>query len=124
MKPKNEIYARHLLASVKQNGEESIDDFVMRINKLSQNCLFTTMTAVQYKDAMKRDSFISGISSSAFRHRLLESRTLTFSEAYEKARFLELAKLTSDFYLAGETMTDTDVFLLLINQMQVILSQH
>ena len=64
------------------------------------------MTAVQYEDAMKRDSFISGISSSPIRQRLLESRTLTFSEAYEEARALELVKLTSDCYLAGETMTD------------------
>ena len=85
VKPRNEIYARHLLATARQNIGESIDEFVLRIDKLSQNCSFTAITALEYKDAMKTDSFISGILSSIIRQRLLENRTLTFVEAYEKA---------------------------------------
>ena len=41
---------------------------------------------------MKRDSFINGVSSAFFQQNLLENRTLTFTEAYEKARSLQLAK--------------------------------
>ena len=46
---------------------------------------------------MKRDSFISGISSTFIRERLLENQTLSFNQAYEKARALEL-KQTSETY--------------------------
>ena len=92
-----------MLATAQQNVGESIDEFVLRINKLTQNCNFTAVTAQQYKDAMKRDSFIRGISSGAIRQRLLENRTLTFTEAYEKARALEVAKITSETYCSSET---------------------
>ena len=73
VKPRNEVCARHLLATARQNIGESIDEFVLRIDKLSQNCSFTAVTALEYKDAMKTDSFISGILSSIIRQRLLEN---------------------------------------------------
>ena len=60
VKLRKEIYARHLLATAQQNIDESIDEFISRIDKLSQNCSFTAVTALQYKGAMKTDSFISG----------------------------------------------------------------
>ena len=102
VKPRNEIYARHLLATVRQNIGESINEFVLRIDKLSQNCSFTAVTTLEYKDAMKTDSFISGISSNIIRQRLLENRTLTFVEAYEKARALDLAKIYSELYSSNQ----------------------
>ena len=94
VKPKHEIYARHKLATARQNESESVDEFVLRINKLGQDCNFVAVNAQQYRDDM-RDSFISGISSRFIRERLLENRTLTFTQAYEKARALEIAKLNS-----------------------------
>ena len=94
VKPRNEIYARHLLATARQNIGESIDEFVLCIDKLSQNCSFTAVTVLEYKDAMKTDSFISGISSSIIRQRLLENQTLTFVKAYEKAQALDLARIS------------------------------
>ena len=102
VKPKNEIYARHMLASAQQNVNESIDEFVLRINKLSQECDFTGVNAQQYRDDMKRDSFINGVSSNFIRQRLFENRTLTFTEAYEKARSLELATRYSELYSSRE----------------------
>ena len=51
---------------------------------------------------MKIDSFISGISSNIIRQRLLESRTLTFIEAYEKARALDLARISSESYSSDQ----------------------
>ena len=34
VKPKNKIYARHMLATAKQDTGESLDEFILRINKL------------------------------------------------------------------------------------------
>ena len=98
VKTKNQIYAWHMLASAQQNVCESIDEFVLSINKLSQECDFVAVNAQQYRNDMKRDSFINGISSKFIRQRLLENRTLTFTEAYKKARSLELAKINSESY--------------------------
>ena len=102
VKPKHEIYARHKLATARQNESESVDEFVLRINKLGQDCNFVAVNAQQYRDDMKRDSFISGISSRFIRERLLENQTLTFTQAYEKARALEIAKLNSEQYSSSE----------------------
>ena len=98
VKPKNEIYSRHKLATAYQSDSETVDEFVLRINKLCQECNFTAVNAHQYRDDMKRDSFICGISSNFIRERLLESRTLTFTAAYEKARALELARVNCEMY--------------------------
>ena len=88
-----------MLATAKQDAGESVDEFILRINKLSQNCDFTAVSAQEYKDHMKRDSFINGLSSNFIRQRLLENRTLTFTEAHEKARSIELAKLNCETYV-------------------------
>ena len=92
VKPKNKIYARHMLATAKQDTGKSVDKFILRINKLSQNCDFTAASDQEYKDDMKRDSFINGLSSNFIRQRLLENETLTFTEAHKKTRSIELAK--------------------------------
>ena len=52
---------------------------------------------------MKRDSFINGLSSNFIRQRLLENRTLKFTEAHEKARSIELAKLNCETYTCQDT---------------------
>ena len=88
-----------MLATAKQDTGESVDEFILRINKLSQNCSFTAVSVQEYKDDMKRDSFINGLSSNFIRQRLLENRSLlTFTETYEKVRSIELAKLNCETY--------------------------
>ena len=98
VKPRNEIFAQHVLATAQQKDGESIDEFVLRLNGLSQNCNFVAVNAQAYSDDMKRDSFISGKSSPFIRERLLENQTLSFNQVYEKTRALELAKQTSETY--------------------------
>ena len=98
VKLRNDIFARHLLATTQQKDVESIDEFVLRLNRLSQNYNFVAVNAQAYSDDMKRDSFISEISSTFIRERLLENQTLSFNQAYEKACALELAKQTSETY--------------------------
>ena len=53
---------------------------------------------------MKTDSFISGILSNIIWQRLLENRTLTFVEAYEKARALDLARISSESYSLNQAL--------------------
>ena len=53
VKPKNEIFARHLLATAKQVAGESIDDFILRLNELAKECNFVAVTATEYRDEMK-----------------------------------------------------------------------
>ena len=90
VKPENQLYVRHRFMTAHQDGYESTDQFALRINKLSQDCRFVPVSAQQYKDEMKRDSFIGGIFSNFIKERLLEYKMLTFDEACEKARALEL----------------------------------
>ena len=97
-KPKNEIFARHLLAIAHQENGESLDEFVLRLNQLAKDCNFVDVTANEYQQQMKRDSLISGIASNFIRQRLLENKTLTFSEAYDQARSLDIAKRNADDY--------------------------
>ena len=92
-----------MLATAKQDTSESVDEFILRINKLSQNCDFTAVSAQEYKDEMKRDSFINGLSSNFIKQRLLENRNLTFTEAHKKARSIELAKLKCETYTCQDT---------------------
>ena len=49
-KPKNEIYARHLLASRRQKGEESIDQFLQTLKTLSKDCSFQAVSAQKNRD--------------------------------------------------------------------------
>ena len=50
-----------MLATAKQDTGESVDEFILRINKLSQNCDFA-VSAQTHENDMKRDSFINGLS--------------------------------------------------------------
>ena len=78
VKLKNKIYARDMLATAKQDTGKSVDEFILRINKICQNCDFTAISAQEYKNDTKRDSFVNGLSSNFIRQRLLENRSLTF----------------------------------------------
>ena len=97
VKPENQLYVRHRFMTAHQDDWESIDQFAMRIDEMSQDCRFVPVSAQQYKDEMKRDSFIGGIFSNFIKERLLEYKTLTFNEAYEKAKALQLATPKSKY---------------------------
>ena len=91
-KPKNTIFARHLLATCKQDSGESLDQYVQKLQKLAKDCEFKAVTAEQYRDNSIREAFISGIASSVIRQRLLEKKELDLASALELARSLELAE--------------------------------
>ena len=100
VKPKNEIFARHLLSTRKQQTSESIDEYLQELRQLSKDCCFKPVTAEQYRDQYIRDSFISGLASPVIRQRLLENKTLDLDTAVAQARSLTLAQQSAESYVS------------------------
>ena len=96
VKPKNEVFARHVLSTRKQQAGESIDEYLQELRHLSQDCCFKAVSAEQYRDQFIRDSFISGLASPAIRQRLLENKTLDLDTAVAQARSLTLAQQSAE----------------------------
>ena len=98
VKPKNEIFARHLLATRNQNAGEKIDQFYQALLLLSKDCQFKAVSAIDHQNGFIRDSFISGLSSTYIRQRLLENGSLTLQETVQSARSLESAQSQATTY--------------------------
>lgn len=99
VKPPNEIFARHQLATRKQAGSESVDQFLQSLKSLAKDCGFKSVTADTYKQEAVRDAFITGLSSPAIRQRLLEKSTFTLLEAVQLTVSLESAQRNAEMYL-------------------------
>lgn len=98
VKPKNIIFARHILATRKQHPDENIDTYLQALKQLSKDCDFTAVDAETNRNDCIRDAFISGIASNKFRQRLLENLSLTLDEAYNQAISLETAEVNSNSF--------------------------
>ncbi|XP_045132103.1 uncharacterized protein LOC123518976 [Portunus trituberculatus] len=98
VKPKNEVFARHLLSTRKQQANESLSEFLQVLKQLSGDCNFKAVTAEKYKEEALRDAFISGLRSSVIRQRLLENKTLQLQDAFDQALALDIAQKSSDSY--------------------------
>ena len=107
IKPRNEIYARHKLATRKQLVEETIDQYTQVLIYLSKDCNFQNVSAEQNRNEFIRDAFISGLNASEIRQRLLENNTLTLDETIVKARTLEAAQKHSAAYSYVNTLNST-----------------
>ncbi|XP_076052612.1 uncharacterized protein LOC143032026 [Oratosquilla oratoria] len=97
----NEIFARHVLATRRQQSGESLDEFLRELHKLSKGCNFKAVTAEQYREEMVRDAFINGIASAFIRQRLLENKSLDLEAGYSQARTLDLAQRNADSYTSS-----------------------
>lgn len=100
-KTPNEIFARHCLATRRQESTESIEEYLVALQKLSKDCNFKAVSADVYRKEMVRDSFIRGLNSSYIRQRLLENKTLSKEEAYIQALSLHDAQKNSNLYSNG-----------------------
>ena len=60
IKPKNEIFARHLLATRKQAPTETLDEYLQALKTLSKDCNFKNVTAAQYSQVWYAKDFWSG----------------------------------------------------------------
>ena len=98
VKPSNEVFARHLLKTRKQQNGESIDDFLQELRTLSKDCSFKDVDKILYASESIRDAFIAGIQSNVIRRRLLENNTLDLDTMYDQARSLDIAQRSSESY--------------------------
>ena len=67
IKPTNEVFARHLLATCRQRNGEFLDELLQALKTLSKDCNFKDVTAAVYRDEAIRDSFITGLLSNSIR---------------------------------------------------------
>ena len=95
-KPKNEIFARHRLATRRQKEDETLEEFLRSLHLLAKDCNFKAVTAEQSQNDAIRDAFINGITSHSIRQRLLENCTSNLEEAFNKARSMEAAERNCD----------------------------
>ncbi|XP_046841983.1 uncharacterized protein LOC124436099 [Xenia sp. Carnegie-2017] len=102
IKPPNEIFARHLLATRRQKPGESLTEFLQELKRLSKDCNVRSVTAEQYREELVRDSFINGLLSPLIRQRLLENRQLDLKTAFDQANALDLAQKNSEAYAPTE----------------------
>ena len=77
-KPKNEIFARHLLTTCKQ----TLDQFLKKPKSLAKACGYKDAKTQQIRDEAIRDSFISVPIDGGARQRLLERETLDLQKTY------------------------------------------
>ncbi|XP_072401729.1 uncharacterized protein [Diabrotica undecimpunctata] len=98
VKPKNEIFARHILMTKKQQTGENIGQYVQHLKVLSKDCNFLAVSVDQNREDYIRDSFINGILSNDIRQHLLENNTITLQDAIVKAQSLESASKHSEAY--------------------------
>ena len=77
LKGPDEVFARHLLATAKQQPGHSLKEFLQELRRLSKNRNFRAVSQKEHRDGFFPDAFISGISSHVIRQRLLEESILT-----------------------------------------------
>ena len=56
VKPTNEVYARHLLATRRQQPAETLDEFLQALKTLSKDCNYKSVTSVVYREESIRDA--------------------------------------------------------------------
>ncbi len=99
VKPTNEIFARHILATRRQQSGESIDNYLQVLKTLSKDCNFGPVDKDTYTSESIRGAFINGIQSQVIRQRLLENSTLDLKTMYDQARSLDIAQKNSESFV-------------------------
>lgn len=89
-KSSSAIMTRHKLRSQKQ-GNESVEEFLNSLHQLAKKCHTPALSAEQHRQMLIVDAFISGLSSSTIRQRLLESEDDTLDNLTKIAITMELS---------------------------------
>uniref|UniRef100_A0A2C9KY02 Retrotransposon gag domain-containing protein n=1 Tax=Biomphalaria glabrata TaxID=6526 RepID=A0A2C9KY02_BIOGL len=98
IKVKNDIFARHLVATCKQQPSQTVESFMLKFRSLARDFDFKEVTSEQHRDICIRDAFITGLASNTIRQRLLEKTSLTLQSAFDEARVLETATTHAQAY--------------------------
>ena len=107
VKPPNSVFARHLLATRRQQDGESLDSFLQALKDLSKDCQFTAVTADVHRDEYIRDSFITNIQSHQIRTRLLENIQLDLATMFAQARSLDSAQKSAVSFQSQQLRTQS-----------------
>merc|ERR1712227_890162 len=83
-KPNSIIYNRHQLASRRQRKDESVYQYMQRLETLSNTCEFKAVSGEIYRQEYLRDSFINGLESTQIRDKLLENSNLTLKQTFKQ----------------------------------------
>ena len=98
---RNEQSFKTVLAIRAQQVGETLDQYLQAVHVLANDCNYNNVTVQVYKEGTIRDDFISGISTPHIRQKLLENKTLPFTEAENQAQSVERAILNSVAYSTG-----------------------
>ncbi|VDP95819.1 unnamed protein product [Echinostoma caproni] len=91
IKPKNEVFERHVIATTKQENGQSVDQSTQKLRSLAVDCNFLSVSAEKHRDEAIRDAFTTGRMSNSICQRLLEKYNLDIQHAFEEARMLKQA---------------------------------
>ena len=87
LKPKPLIIAERFKFHQRKQGEgESVNQYLVELRKLSENCEF-----VEFLEQALRDRFVCGLSSPSIQKRLLSEADLTLKKAVEISVSMEMA---------------------------------
>jgi hypothetical protein len=101
-KPRKHIsFERHVFRHAKQKEDETIDNFIVRLSKLSVSCEYT----VDQKEDMIRDQVVDGCKSTELRRKLLAVENLTLDKVRKIARTYELSVTHASKMDKGEDST-------------------
>ena len=101
-KPRKHIsFERHVFRHAKQKDDETIDNFIVRLSKLSISCEYT----VDQKEDMIRDQVVDGCKSTELRRKLLAVENLTLDKVRKIARTYELSVTHASKMDKGEDST-------------------
>ena len=96
IKPINEIFARYRLTTCKQQPDQTLDEYIQILKRLSKDCNFTAVNPEQHRQEGIRDAFMAGLMSNHIRQRLLESENINLQYILDKARSLDAAQKNSE----------------------------
>ncbi|XP_074041731.1 uncharacterized protein isoform X2 [Leptinotarsa decemlineata] len=81
------IAERHKFRLKRQNGEETVAEYMAALKNLAKTC--------DFKDSLEenlRDQFVSGLYNDTIKQRLFSEKFLNYARAYEIARNMEAAE--------------------------------
>ena len=100
VKPTNEIFARYQLSTCKQKSNQSIDEYLQNLKRLSKEGNYAAVTADEHRQQAIRDAFVAGIYSASIHQQLLESENMNLQRIIDRARSLEEAQRNAEKFRA------------------------
>jgi len=102
VRPKNVIFAWHLLSTRHQQSNETLSEFLQALRSLSKECEFAAVSAQEYTEEMIRDAFINCLASPSIRQDLLEQEDPNLQKAYDVTISLSSAQEQANKYVNFE----------------------